>query len=374
MRHIVFCEDAKASSIQVAVYEAAAFQWQDSVQKQVLGQWLKQALADGRIQKQDVCYWLVPEQALMRRHAQFSQQSTRHQQEKMAKQLLRLTFGEACSGIRLRPIGDTTEYAICGVRQSYADDYAAVLGSYQRWFQWASLSEWQLLSHLSRPEDGYYAIEDGQRTSVVAVYQGQVVESRTAAGQQEQRLLEELVEENKSAAFQLTPVLKWCSSEYELGEAVEGLEQIAIAKPQITGSLQLKGDRTLLTLCLLCLLLPGVLLLAGPRSEAPTTSEGTTTETANPVVHSAYSTLLGEAYAAKSERIVLLNHQAADGALAISGRCAETLDVADYMRQLEKATPSLHPLLLDLALKTEDKNTYYEFVVQISLQEGETVE
>ena len=98
-------------------------------------------------------------------------------------------------------------------------------------------------------------------------------------------------------------------------------------------------------------------------------AENSVAETSNGVVHSDYSTLLAEAYAAKSERIVLSNHQAADGALAITGRCSETLDLADYMKQLEASDQELHPLLLDMVLKTDDQQSYYEFVVQIGLHE-----
>lgn len=98
--------------------------------------------------------------------------------------------------------------------------------------------------------------------------------------------------------------------------------------------------------------------------------EGTTIPAV--VIKSQYSTLMEGAYQAKSERITILSQEASANALAVHGRCSEVLDLADYMRNLHEADTSLHPLLLDLAKKSEKDRYYYEFVVEISLEGRET--
>lgn len=91
----------------------------------------------------------------------------------------------------------------------------------------------------------------------------------------------------------------------------------------------------------------------------------------NVVERSTYGVLLTEAYAVKDERITLLGQDAVDDTLALSGRCAEALDLAAYMRALAEVEPDLHPLLLEMTRTSEDEQTFYEFVVQISLEGGD---
>ena len=41
------------------------------------------------------------------------------------------------------------------------------------------------------------------------------------------------------------------------------------------------------------------------------------------------------------------------------------------MRALAEVEPDLHPLLLEMTRTSEDEQTFYEFVVQISLEGGD---
>lgn len=136
-------------------------------------------------------------------------------------------------------------------------------------------------------------------------------------------------------------------------------------------AVSLREDRPLAALLLLCVLLPGVLLIGLTLRPAEIDDAPQQAQPQNVVERSTYGVLLTEAYAVKDERITLLGQDAVDDTLALNGRCAEALDLAAYMRALAEVEPDLHPLLLEMTRTSEDEQTFYEFVVQISLEGGD---
>ena len=372
MNTIVFYETVDALSVKVEAYHAEEWLWTETANKQGLSDWIKQALQEGKLCKDDHYYWMVPEQVLMRRYGSFPEKATKRQQEKMAAHLLQVAFGETSGAVRLQAI-DHERVAICGIKKQYCEEYTALLGRYYPWFQWASMTEWLLASADQAPRDGYYVVEAPSWTSVVAVYQQQLIANGTGSGQQEEALLNRLIEDTE--AFQLSPVLQWCPIKNSELSQREPSKEMLIARMRTISGVHFKDYRLFAALCIGCLVLPSVFLLMGPKEASDSSlKDEQVASVESGIQHSDYSVLLAQAYAAKSDRITLLNHQAADGMLAISGRCSETLDIADYMKQLEKSTQALHPVLLDMVQKTEEKTTYYEFVVQISAKEAGEVQ
>lgn len=81
-------------------------------------------------------------------------------------------------------------------------------------------------------------------------------------------------------------------------------------------AVSLREDRPLVALFLLCVLLPGVLLIGLALRPAEIDDAPQQAQPQNVVERSTYGVLLTEAYAVKDERITLLGQDAVDDTLA----------------------------------------------------------
>ena len=220
-------------------------------------------------------------------------------------------------------------------------------------------------------EDGMHSIEAPLWSAVFAIKNNLVVYGAAAEGRVlttlQMRVFEETQELGISSSC--TPIDRENGAALNQGRLAAG----TFNKTRYAYAGRARTDRTLLALLLGCVVLPGLLwigLQMRPMPVETNQEEGTTIPAV--VTKSQYSTLMEGAYQAKSERITILSQEASADALAVHGRCSEVLDLADYMRNLHEADTSLHPLLLDLAKKSEKDRYYYEFVVEISLEGRET--
>lgn len=339
--------------------------WREAVERTALELWLKQAYDGGRLQRQQALFLVLPEPLLVRRVLPLPAASKAYQLRGMAANALLPLLNERAAALRVVPGADASGCIVCGCKKSVLTQHLAAFGRYRRKVKVVGAADYRAAQ---QPDlaDGCYTLQEAVWTAVVAVQHGRIVDGRAEYGGSSFGLWQELAEAHREEALfsaqpQPLPVQPEAVPE-EAALRLAALSSLALEAPP-----SLTKDRVLAALLVGCVLLPGLLLLASALGPAET--DETQAETAvAAVARSDYHTLLTQAYAVKSERITLLNHEASDNTLAINGRCSEALDLANYMRQLAAAEPSLHPLLLEMTRKSEDNAHHYEFTVQISLE------
>lgn len=365
---VIFCEDNDQFTVIARDGERQC--WQEMVKKRSLSIWLKQASDAGRLRRQDTLLLIVPETALVRRVLTLPVQAKAAQQRAMAVSALTAELHERPAAMAFRMLDAEGRCAVCGCREERLRVLTAPFGQWARRLRIVGAAD-LAVAQLRPPTDGGYQFSAVLWTAVVAVQDGRIIDGRA---------------DNSAVAFGLEQELRAAHRELGLAEPEEvkhlpfeikaecdsaGLLSCALRPLRSAALSSLQGDRSMLALLLLCVALPGVLLLGLSLRPAETDDASQQAQPQNVVQRSTYGTLLTEAYAAKDERITLLAQDASDDTLALSGRCAEALDLAAYMRALAEVEPSLHPLLLEMTRTSEEDQTFYEFVVQISLEGGE---
>ena len=339
--------------------------WRESVDRAALEPWLKQTYESGRLQRQQVMFLVLPEPLLVRRVLALPAVSKAYQLRGMAANALLPLLNERAAALRAVPGADGSGCVVCGCKKSVLTQHLTAFGRYRRKVKVVGVADYRVAQQPALA-DGCYTLQEDMWTAVIAVQNGRIVDGRAEYGGSSFGLWQELAEAHREEAiFFAQPQPLPVQPEGVPEEAA--LRHAALSSNALEVPTSLSKDRVLAALLVSCVLLPSLLLLASTLRPAET--DETQAETAvAAVARSDYHTLLTQAYAVKSERITLLNHEAGDNTLAINGRCSEALDLADYMRQLAAAEPSLHPLLLDMTRKSEDKAHHYEFTVQISLE------
>lgn len=365
---VVFSEDGEAFS--VTALDGTETLWQESVKKQAVGVWLKQAYDARRLRRQDALLLVVPETAVVRRVITLPVQARPQEQRAMAAHALEAALGERPAALSVQPLAESGRYAVCGCRQKILTQALAPFGRYRYRIRLIGAAD-DAVAGAGPLTDGYYLLQDLLWTAVVVVANGRVVDGRAESGGNGYALEQALRASREEAGYDDNPApAQMLSRSAQTGR--DGAQLLASAMRSISalGTNAWRQDKPLLALVVLCLLLPGVLLVA--LSLRPVENEETapTTESVQAVQRSDYSLLLNQAYAAKDARIILLAQEANEQTLAVNGRCNEALDLAAYMRTLAAQTPNLHPLLLEMARTSTEDQTFYEFTVQISLEGG----
>lgn len=343
--------------------------WQEQVPKSRLALWLKQAHDEGRLRRQDTLLLLLPETALVRRVLTLGTVGRPSQQRAMAAHALTAELGEHPAALSLMPMG-AERWAACGCGNQALAQRLAPFGGYSRRVQLIGVADWAVACAASL-DDGYYIIQDLLWTAVVAVSGGCVVDGRAENGGNVYALEQALRKSHEESGLSLSEA-RAAALPVLLTNSCDGarLLRTTLRRARSLSWASLGRDRVMLALAFFCLVLPGVLLLALMLRPAEPAQEDTAAHLPA-VVRSNYDALLSQAYTVRDARITLLSQEAREDALAITGRCSEVLDLAAYMRALAEAEPALHPLLLETTRMSEDEQTYYEFVVQISLEGDE---
>lgn len=362
---MIVCVFEEDEHYELEALEGAQRLWHERVGRTALELWLKQAYEGGRLQRQQAIFLVLPEPLLVRRLLSLPEVSKAYQRRGMAANALLPVLNERPAALCVVPGAGASGCSVCGCKKSVLTQHLAAFGRYRRRVKVIGAADYRAAQQ-SALADGCYTLQEAMWTAVVAVQNGRVVDGRAEYGGSSFGLWQELAEAHRdetlfSAQPQPLPVQAEAVPE-EAALRLAALSSLALEAPP-----SLTKDRVLAALLIGCVLLPGLLLLAGMLRPAAT-EETQTETTVAAVARSDYHTLLTQAYAVKSERITLLNHEAGDNTLAINGRCSEALDLADYMRQLAAAEPALHPLLLEMTRKSEDNAHHYEFTVQISLE------
>lgn len=375
MQTIIFYEDLDPSQMVVTAFDAGKMMWRETVLKQSLEAWLKEAVKSARLKKEATLFAVLPETVVGRQLLHLPRQSRVSERRAMAENALMLTFNERAALLHTVPCGEQSAgqeiWAVSGVSSAVYHTWQDMFGRFAVRVKWLSAIEC-ILTFLEEPlEDGLYSLEAPLWTAVFAIKNGVVIDGGATEDRDFTTLQMTLIEEIKGVDIRLSCTVLPLPSGGSLHEG-QMAERI-FKKTRHAHSKAGNHDRLFWALFLGCVVVPGVLWLglqARPTPVDPTTEEGAAINTT--VTKSHYSTLIEGAYQAKSARITILSQEASEDALAIHGRCNEVLDLADYMRHLDESTTSLHPLLLDFAKKTEKDRYYYEFVVEISLEGRET--
>lgn len=372
MATILFYEGADPAKCVVAAYDQSGCAWREEIAKKGLALWLKERLGAGAVAKEDEWVVLLAEGAVTRIMVSVPSILKARERQSMAENALTAAMGQTPGAMRLTPMGQGEAgedlWLAAGILKEAIETWEPLFGAFGRHVQWAGAADGRLAFARMPLADGYYLLEAPLWTAVLAIESGAIIASAAAQGRDANALHYELLDRLKGRP--LPPVLQpWGPKDIAPLDVVR-LRAVTCKKIAKGGLPAFSGDKTFLVLLVGCVVLPGLLWLgAALRPPAPPEENGETASVAA-VSRTNYSTLIAQAYNAKSERIVLLNHEAADGALAVCGRAGEALDVADYMRRLSDADIDCHPLLLDMTKKTEKERYYYEFVVRISSEGG----
>lgn len=368
MQAILFYEETDPTQLSVAAYEEGVFKWREKVAKNGLDAWLKRHLKEGKIAKGATWIAMLSELSVARRLLLIPTSLGRRERLAMADNALTLALGSRPVLIQMQVIqvqdDGQTLWRIVGAEGAVIDKWQGHFGVFAGRLQWMAAADY--LAVVRPVSDGYYSIEAPLWRAVVAVVEGVVIGGRATQDVDLTTLHMTILEE--TGQFLLSPYLQPWHVDAVKGRFDLELQAWFFQKKPLRKWAAAKGERPFLALSVLCVVLPGLLWLAAQGRTTTMDTQATDTPHADVVTRTSYSTLVSQAYAQKGERIVLLTQEAADGALAIHGRCNEALDLAAYMRALEKTEMALHPLLLDLSKKTDKERYYYEFVVQISLE------
>ena len=365
---VVFYEDNE--QFVVRALEGVEQRWQEEVKKQHLNIWLKQAADARRLRRQDTLLLVAPETALVRRSIMLPSQTKPTQQRAMAASALTAELKERPAALAVQMLDAEGRCAVCGCMEKKLRSLAAPFGRFARRLRIVGAAD---LAAAQLPDltDGWYQLSAVLWNAIVAVQNGRVIDARADNSVDALTL-----KKNLSAAHHELGLMEPASMSVLRLETTQECDSVrllacALRPLHAQTAVSLREDRPLAALLLLCVLLPGALLIGlslRPAEEIDDAPQQTQPQ--NVVERSTYGVLLTEAYAVKDERITLLGQDAVDNTLALSGRCAEALDLAAYMRALAEVEPDLHPLLLEMTRTSEDEQTFYEFVVQISLEGG----
>ena len=363
MGTVLFYEESDPETLTVAAYDAGERRWQAVAQKASLALWLRQAHEEGRLSRQDAFFCVLAESQLVRALIALPAGLRPSQQRGMAASHLIPRLGEKPAAIHLVSLAGTSLTSVTALSAETLAQVTATFGRYASRLQFVGAADLWLARQAVLP-DGYYILQGQLWTAVVATSGGRVIDGRAGTGESALVMHQALREAHQDVDWQPTQPT---AQSLPPGEGAPDVSRLALAafRAPVVGD-GWRGDKTMAALFLGCVVVPGLLALAlmfWPQAEAP--SEDAQLETASEVRRSSYSTLLSQAYSVKSERITLLSQDAGEGVLALSGRCAETLDLADYMKSLAAAGPQLQPLLLELTRVGEEDGYHYEFVLQI---------
>lgn len=365
---VVFYEDNE--QFVVRALDGVEQRWQEEVKKQHLNIWLKQAADARRLRRQDTLLLVAPETALVRRIIMLPSQTKPTQQRAMAANALTAELKEQPAALAVQMLDAEGRCAVCGCMEKKQRSLTAPFGRFARRLRIVGAAD-LAVAQLPDLADGWYQLSAVLWNAIVAVQNGRVIDARADNSVDALTLKKNLsvahhelgLAEPTSMSVLRLETTQECDSVRLLACALRPLHaQTAVS---------LREDRPLAALLLLCVLLPGVLLIGLALRPAEIDDAPQQAQPQNVVERSTYGVLLTEAYAVKDERITLLGQDAIDDTLALNGRCAEALDLAAYMRALAEVAPDLHPLLLEMTRTSEDEQTFYEFVVQISLEGGD---
>lgn len=339
---VVFYEDNE--QFVVRALDGVEQRWREEVKKQHLNIWLKQAADARRLRRQDTLLLVAPETALVRRIIMLPSQTKPTQQRAMAANALTAELKEQPAALAVQMLDAEGRCAVCGCMEKKQRSLTAPFGRFARRLRIVGAADFAA-AQLPDLADGWYQLSAVLWNAIVAVQNGRVIDARA---------------DNSVDALTLKKNLS--AAHHELG----------LAEPTSMSVLRLETTQGCDSVRLLaCALLPGALLIGLALRPAEIDDAPQQAQPQNVVERSTYGVLLTEAYAVKDERITLLGQDAVDDTLALNGRCAEALDLAAYMRALAEVEPDLHPLLLEMTRTSEDEQTFYEFVVQISLEGGD---
>lgn len=365
---VVFYEDNE--QFVVRALDGVEQRWQEEVKKQHLNIWLKQAADARRLRRQDTLLLVAPETALVRRIIMLPSQTKPTQQRAMAANALTAELKEQPAALAVQMLDAEGRCAVCGCMEKKQRSLTAPFGRFARRLRIVGAAD---LAAAQLPDlaDGWYQFSAVLWNAIIAVQNGRVIDARADNSVDALTL-----KKNLSAAHHelgLAEPTSMSVLRLEMTQECDSVRLLACALRPLHAqtAVSLREDRPLAALLLLCVLLPGVLLIGLALRPAEIDDAPQQAQPQNVVERSTYGVLLTEAYAVKDERITLLGQDAIDDTLALSGRCAEALDLAAYMRALAEVEPDLHPLLLEMTRTSEDEQTFYEFVVQISLEGGD---
>lgn len=371
MQTIIFYEDLDPTKMSVASFDGRTLMWREEVFKQTLETWLKEALKTGRLEKTAAFFAVLPETAVGRCMLQVPVQGRPRERRAMAENALMIALNERAALLRTvsyekEAVGQEG-WAVSGVQKSVYQRWQGYFGSLSGRVRWLSAVDCMLALIEMPLEDGLYSVEAPLWSAVFAIKNNLVVYGAAAEGRVLTTLQMRVFEETQELGMSPSCTPLYRADEIGLNQGQ--LAECVFGKTRYAYAGGARKERTLLALFLGCVVLPGLIWLGLQVRPAPVET-AQEEETAIPAVvtKSHYSTLIEGAYQAKSERVTILSQEASADALAVHGRCSEVLDLADYMRHLDEAAPSLHPLLLDLTKKSEKDRYYYEFVVEISLE------
>lgn len=363
MQAVIFQEGAEQGACLVSASAGGEVLWQETLAKAELAVWLKQTFDSGRLAKDAALFVVVAETKMVRRVITLPPHTNVSAERAMAAHALLPVLGEEPAALSLRPLGDG-RFVLAGCTKAVLAAALAPFGRYKRRLRLITQAD---LSVAAQPTlaDGYYLEQALLWTAVFWVENGRLADGRASVGTSAYELAQSLYD----ASDGTLPPPQSLNLLPEAAVPAEAAALLPVALMPLAKTPNLRRDRPLLTLLVLCVFVPSLLLASlALRSETASEQELAATETSLPSVQrSAYSTLLAQAHAAKSERITLLAQEGGEDVLALSGRCAEPLDLAAYMRSLAANEPTVHPLLLEMTRQLENDRYYYTFTVQISL-------
>ena len=365
---VVFYEDNE--QFVVRALDGVEQRWREEVKKQHLNIWLKQAADARRLRRQDTLLLVAPETALVRRIIMLPSQTKPTQQRAMAANALTAELKEQPAALAVQMLDAEGRCAVCGCMEKKLRSLTAPFGRFARRLRIVGAADFAA-AQLPDLADGWYQLSAVLWNAIVAVQNGRVIDARADNSVDALTL-----KKNLSAAHHelgLAEPTSMSVLRLEMTQECDSVRLLACALRPLHAqtAVSLREDRPLAALLLLCVLLPGVLLIGLALRPAEIDDAPQQAQPQNVVERSTYGVLLTEAYAVKDERITLLGQDAVDDTLALNGRCAEALDLAAYMRALAAVQPSLHPLLLEMTRTSDGAQSYYAFTVQISLEGGE---
>lgn len=338
--------------------------WQQTVAKAELAIWLKQAFDSGRLHKDAALFVVMAETKMVRRLLTLPPHTHANVERAMAASALTPVLGERPAALSVRALGDG-RFALAGCTKAVLEAALAPFGRLRRRLHLITQAD---LCVAAQPAlaDGYYLEQARLWTAVYWLEGGCLADGRASAGIGAYELAQTLYEAHDGAL----PPPQTPNLLEEPAVPADAAALLPLALTPLAKTTDLRRDKPLLALFVLCVLLPGLLwagLALRPEGVSEPASEATSSLPS--VQRSAYSTLLAQAYAAKSERITLSTQEGGEDVLALSGSCAEPLDLADYMRRLAAGEPAVQPLLLEMTRQLENDRYSYTFTVQISLAE-----
>ncbi|MDO4281088.1 MAG: hypothetical protein Q4C56_05605 [Peptococcaceae bacterium] len=359
---------SEGASVTIIAYEAGEKRWEEACPRAGLRDWLRTATASGRLAAEAERYWVLPETQLWRTLLA-SDKGQRWQRRGIAKSQLALLADGPVALLSFASPENGVATAV-GVAPATLSALQNLLGAEARRFRLIGAGDLRLTQGAA--VTGYVTLREGLANVVFAVKDGRILASAHGQHTATETLRRQLLLRTPDLAERIgSDAVISLQPDANAVPSAARLQACALPLSAPVGRSISKG---MLALLVVAVVLPGCLLATGwsphTAEETPVAAEGATQVPAPTVARSDYGSLIDAAYAAKTSRLTLLSHDAADGALAISGRCQEPLDLAAYMKALAEAKPALHPLLLDLTEQQEEDKTHYTFTVQISLKEA----